>query len=148
MANRVERVQKLVELAEMESDKAAQTLALLQEQHATAVEQYNALLGYEQEYAQNPVSQTSITPIQLQTHFTFGEKLNQALFAQVKQVEESNKMADLAQEAWIEKHTRVKALQALLKKIEKSQVAEFNKQEQKLTDELALQKSLINNSSF
>ena len=140
MSSRVERMQKLVELADIELDKAAQTLAAIQGQHAEALTQLEALTSYAQEYGQVPTNKSvSISPIQLQTRHAFGEKLRQAVEAQTTQVDELVKTVELARQAWLEKRIRVKALQALLDKLKLGVQIKLDKQEQHMMDELATQ---------
>lgn len=133
-------MQKLEELAGIELDKAAQTLAVIQGQHTDAVTQLEALNSYAQEYGQVPEHQSlSISPIQLQTRYAFGEKLGQALVAQTKHVDELVKTVEFARQAWLEKRVRVKALQALLDKLKLGVQMKLDKQEQLMLDELATQ---------
>lgn len=140
MSSRINRMQKLVELADIELDKAAQTLAVIQKQHADALIQLEALTSYAKEYGQVPTNQSvSISPIQLQTRYAFGEKLGQAVVAQTAQVDELIKTVELARQTWLEKRIRVKALQALLDKIKLGVQIKLDKQEQHMMDELATQ---------
>lgn len=140
MSSRINRMQKLVELADIELDKAAQTLTVIQKQHADALAQLEALTSYAKEYGQVPTNQSvSISPIQLQTRHAFGEKLGQAVVAQTTQVDELVKTVEFAHQAWLEKRVRVKALQALLDKLKRGAQIKLNKQEQQLMDELATQ---------
>ena len=140
MSSRVDRMQKLVELAQIELDKAAQTLAAIQGQYANAETQLEALNSYADEYGQVPKNQSVlISPIQLQTRHAFGEKLRQAVVAQTTHVGELLKTVEFAREAWLEKRVRVKALQALLDKLKLGVRTKFDKQEQHMMDELATQ---------
>ncbi len=140
MSSRIDRMQKLVELADIELDKAAQTLAAIQGQHVDALAQLEALTNYAHEYGQVPTNQSvSISPIQLQTRHVFGEKLRQAVVAQTTQVDELVKTVEFARQAWLEKRVRVKALQALLDKLKLGAQIKLDKQEQRMLDELATQ---------
>ena len=140
MSSRINRMHKLVELAEIELDKAAQTLAAIQNQHADALTQLEALTSYAKEYGQVPTNRSvSISPIQLQTRYAFGEKLGQAVVAQTAQVDELVKTVEFARQAWLEKRVRVKALQALLAKLKLGLQIKLDKQEQHMMDELATQ---------
>lgn len=140
MSSRINRMHKLVELADIELDKAAQTLAAIQNQHADASTQLEALTSYAKEYGQVPTNRSvSISPIQLQTRYAFGEKLGQAVVAQTAQVDELVKTVEFARQAWLEKRVRVKALQALLAKLKLGLQIKLDKQEQHMMDELATQ---------
>ncbi|WP_321324285.1 flagellar export protein FliJ [Thiomicrorhabdus sp.] len=144
MSRRLQRIKKIVELAEMELDKAAQTYAYMQTRLADAKQQLESLLLYCDEYAKKPSSVGQISPIQLQTHNAFSEKLSQAVVAQKNQVEESEKMLVLSKEAWIEKRARVKSLEALYKRISNNEQAILNRAEQRMLDELSAQKYIQN----
>ena len=107
--------------------------------------QLNSLLDYQKDYVKKPAQSGSINPIQLQTHNAFSDKLIQALATQKNQVAESEKMLQLAEEAWGEKRIRVKALESLLARLKKQQEARISKQEQRLLDELSSQKFATKN---
>ncbi len=140
MSSRIDRMSKLVELAGIELDKAAQTLAAIQEQYAKELEQLDSLTNYAQDYGQQPATHSVfISPIQLQTRHAFGEKLRQAIIAQTAQVDELIRTVEFARQAWLEKRVRVKALQALLDKLKQGLQVRLDKQEQLLLDELATQ---------
>ncbi|MDX1352439.1 MAG: flagellar export protein FliJ [Thiomicrorhabdus sp.] len=144
MSNRLQRIKKIIELAEVELDQAAQTYAYMQSKLADAQQQLKSLQSYCEEYAKKPSSVSHISPIQLQTYNAFSDKLSQALVAQKQQVEESEKMQSLAKESWIEKRSRVKSLEALLKRISSGEQAKLNRQEQIMLDELSAQKYIQN----
>ncbi|MGM0541842.1 MAG: flagellar export protein FliJ [Pseudomonadota bacterium] len=149
MSSRINRMQKLEELAGIELDKAAQTLTVIQGQHTDALAQLEALTSYAQEYGQVPEHQTvSISPIALQTRHAFGEKLGQAVVAQTKHADELVKTVEFARQAWLEKRVRVKALQALLDKLKLGAQIKLNKQEQHLMDELATQGVISRRAEF
>lgn len=147
VSRRFQRVKKIVELAEVELDQAAQTYAYMQSKLTDAKQQLESLQSYCDEYAKKPSSVNSISPIQLQTYNAFSDKLSQALVAQRNQVEESEKMQSLAKDNWIEKRARVKSLEALLKRISNNEQAQINRQEQRMLDELSAQKYIQNKNN-
>ncbi len=141
-------MQKLVELAEIELDKASQTLAALLEQYEQEREQLNSLENYRKEYSTLSVSQSIvITPIQLQTRHCFGDKLHQAVEAQTQQVDRLDEVVEKAREAWQAKKIRKESLSALLMKLKQAHQFELNKQEQRMLDELAAQKVIASRVS-
>lgn len=140
MTSRLNRIQKIIELAELELEQASKTFVYMQNKLAEDQGQFASLKEYQREYAQKPSQAGTINPIQLQTHNAFSDKLSQAIVAQGNQVEESEKMLDLAQKNWNEKRIKVKALQALHTRIKNNHQAKLNKQEQQLLDELSSQK--------
>ncbi len=145
MPSRIQRMQKLVDLAEIELDKAAQTLAAVQEKYTQEFNQLEALTSYLKEYSDTPFASTTIvTAIQLQTRHCFSDKLHQAIEAQTKQVEELKGVVEKGREEWLEKKIRKESLFALLTKLKQTHQIEMNKREQRMLDELAAQKLIAN----
>ncbi|VAW46664.1 hypothetical protein MNBD_GAMMA03-1167 [hydrothermal vent metagenome] len=145
MLSRINRMQKLVELADIELDKASQTLAALLEQHEQDKNQLDSLVSYTEEYSQQSFNQSIvITPIQLQTRYCFGDKLHQAVEAQTQQVNRLDEVIEKAREEWQEKKIRKESLFALLTKLKQTHQSELNKREQRMLDELAAQKVIAN----
>ncbi|WP_130537778.1 flagellar export protein FliJ [Thiomicrorhabdus indica] len=133
--------QKLVELAEMEMDKAGKTLAMMQQKQNQDIEQLESLREYAQDYNKqgiNPAQSLS----QLNTYRLFADKLMQAIESQETVVTQSETMAEKAREAWLEKRARFKALEKLFIKMQSDYDGHLNKQEQKMLDELAAQQSV------
>ena len=134
-------MQKLVELADIELDKASQTLGALQEQYVQAKEQLDSLRDYIEEYSEVSLnSSTVVTPIQLQSRLCFRDKLCQAIEAQGAQVEQLEEIVEKGREAWQEKKMRKESLLALLNKLKQKHQFELDKREQRMLDELAAQR--------
>lgn len=140
MDKQIQTWEKLVELAEIEMDNAAQTLALMRQRESEDVAQLESLQAYAVEYNQQGIKEGQ-SLFQLNTYRLFAEKLMQALASQEFKVGQSNLMVEKAQEAWFEKRARFKALQKLLHKMQSDYQYKLNKQEQKMLDELAAQQS-------
>lgn len=148
MLARIKRMQKLVELADIELNKASQTLGALQEQHEQEKTQLVSLVTYSKEYANHSFNQNIVlTPIQLQTQHCFSDKLHQAIEAQTEQVKRLEEVADKALEEWKEKKVRKESLLALLTKLKQTHQVEMNKQEQRMLDDLAAQKVIANRAN-
>jgi len=144
MSSRINRMQKLVELADMDLDKAAQTLAALQEQYVQESSQLEALTSYIEEYSNQSLNKSIlVTPIQLQTRHGFSEKLRQAVEAQKSKVEQMAEIVEKGREDWLEKKVRVQSLLALLDKLKLSHQVKLDKQEQRMLDELAAQSVIL-----
>lgn len=140
MENKLRTWQKLVELAEMEMDNAAKTLAMMQQKSSQDSEQLESLRQYADDYAQQGVVESQSLS-QLNTYRLFADKLMQAIESQKEATNHSELMAEKAREAWLEKRARFKALQKLLKKMQDDSNNRINKQEQKMLDELAAQQT-------
>lgn len=146
MNSTIQRWNKLVELAEMEMDNAGKTVAFMREEMQQAQEQLETLQSYLQDYAKQPLGGVAQTITQLQMNATFSEKLQQAIQAQSENYLQKQRMVEKALEAWREKRARFKALQTLLEKKRKQRDAKLNRQEQKMLDELAAQRSMHNST--
>lgn len=144
MSTTIQRWTKLVELAEMEMDNAGKTVAFMQDEMQQAQEQLQTLQNYLQDYAKQPLEAPAQTITQLQTHAAFGDKLQQAIQAQSENYQQKQLMVEKALEAWREKRARYKALQTLLEKKRKQRDVKLSRQEQKMLDELAAQRSIHN----
>lgn len=140
MQDRIKRIQKIIELAELEMEQAAKTMEYMRNKLANDEGQLFSLKEYQQDCIQKPVKSGIINPIQLQSHNAFVDKLVQAIAQQTHEVQESTRMLELAEQAWHEKRSRVKALEAMQSRLKSKQQARLNKLEQKLLDELSAQK--------
>ncbi len=143
LKSRSQKIQTLVELAEIEEDKAVKTLAAVQQQYQQHLAQLEQLKSYVEEYGQSTVGQGRILqPIQMLSTQAFVAKLHQAI--QVES-EKTGRLADVvehARQVWLEKRTRLKALQKLHDKFKQTEQAGLDKREQRFLDELsALQQS-------
>lgn len=145
MTRRIQRIEKIIEIAELEMDQAAKTMVYMRGKLQEDQAQLVSLKEYQQDYNKKPSQSGSFTPVQLQAHNAFADKLVHALVAQTSQVEESDKMLEMAEQAWKEKRVRVQALKAMHARLESNEQARLNKQEQKLLDELAAQKFVREN---
>lgn len=140
MSKRLKRIAKIIELAEMEMEQAAKTMGYMRNQLLESQAQLNSLLEYQKDYVKKPAQSGLISPIQLQTHNTFADKLVQAISTQNNAVDEAQKMLEMAEQAWHEKRIRVKALEAMYKRIKQQADTALNKQEQRFLDELTSQR--------
>ncbi len=140
MSARLDRMLVLVELSEGEFNQAQETLGILRNQLNEHQQQYDSLKEYLQEYVDKINNQgLSLMPIQLQTTQSFLDKLNSAIFAQAQKILEMTEIVNKAEENWVEKRLRVKALQKLFAKIKKNEMIFLEKQEQKMLDDLSSQ---------
>ncbi|WP_127470474.1 flagellar export protein FliJ [Thiomicrorhabdus aquaedulcis] len=140
---RAKTMQTLVDLAQIELDNAAKSLAMFQAQLEQAKQQLASLMQYSAEYSTDLIAtHRPLSPIQLQSRAAFGGRVQQAVAAQTTRVTEVEKMVEMANQQWLERRTRVKALQALLTKLKQGIQVQMNKREQQFMDELATQASL------
>jgi flagellar FliJ protein len=146
MNSRIQRINKIIQLAESEMDQAAKTMIYLRNKLQSEDQQLQSLTEYLDEYAASFSNSGSFSSMQLISKNAFSDKLIQAIAVQKKQVEESEKMAELAEQEWNQKRIRLKALQALLQRLRKQHQIRLTKQEQRLLDELSAHKYSIKNS--
>lgn len=138
MSSRSEKIDTLVELAEVEEDKAVKTLAALQQQYQQHLAQLEQLQSYIAEYGQTTMGEGRVLqPIQMLSTQAFVGKLHQAVKAESEKTERLAETVEFARKAWLEKRTRLKALQNLRDKLKQTEQAGLEKREQRFLDELA-----------
>lgn len=145
MSSRIQKIQTLVGLAESDEDKAVKTLAELQGQYQLHLQQLEMLHSYVSEYSPCSTSNgASLQPIQVLSTQAFINKLQDAIKAEGQKVDELAQTVERAKDMWLEKRSRLKALQKLLLRLEKDEQARINRAEQRFLDELSSQSSYRN----
>ncbi|MDG6773342.1 flagellar export protein FliJ [Thiomicrorhabdus sp. ZW0627] len=140
MTSRIQKIQTLVDLAEIEEERSAKTFAEIQAQHKHHLQQLEMLKTYVEEYSQANVSKgQTFQPIQMLSTQAFVAKLQHAVQAESDKVDEFSKMVERAREAWLEKRTRMNALKKLHGKLVQDHQFKLDKQEQRFLDELSSQ---------
>lgn len=137
MRKRIERMARLVELAQIELDEAAQQFKSLQQQYHAEQTQLEQLQTYLQEYIASQSNGEGSTLQQLKSTNAFMEKLNKAIGQQTAHLEQLNITLEKSQETWVEKRAREQALVKLHDKLQKDLNHKLDKMEQKLLDELS-----------
>ena len=147
MLSRINRMNKLVELAGIELDKAAQTLAALQKECTESEEQLTSLMHYASAIdEQFSIQKKGVTSIDLLSQRGFCDKLHQAIEAQTEKVTRLKEVVDKGREEWLEKKIRKESLLALFHKLKQKHQLELDKREQRMLDELAAQRVIANRS--
>lgn len=139
LKTRITKIQTLVELAEIEEEKAAKTFAELQGQYKQHLEQLEALHSYVNEYNLSGGTSQVLQPIQVLSTQAFLDKLRHAIQAESERTETLLATVERAREVWFEKRTRLQALQKLVEKLQNSHRTELDRKEQRFLDELASQ---------
>ncbi|BBN59889.1 flagellar export protein FliJ [Hydrogenovibrio marinus] len=145
MLKRLERMKKLVELAQDDLEKASTYLKGIQQQIALHQSQIEALKSYQSDYIQQLTRRESTTLQQLNTTQAFLDKLNTAIDQQTEEVARLNQAADEAEKSWIEFKTREQALVKLYEKIKKNHDVKMDKAEQKILDDLSGRQFFLRN---
>jgi len=144
VSSRIEKIQTLVELAEIEEDKSLQTFSTIQGQFQDHLQQLETLRSYINEYAHTD-SQTIISSVQMLSTQAFVGKLHHAIVEEEKKTEGFQEVMERAREAWVEKRSRKQGLNKLLFKLKQTEQARLDKQEQRFLDELSGQTFSRNN---
>ncbi|MDG6777636.1 flagellar export protein FliJ [Thiomicrorhabdus sp. zzn3] len=145
MSSRIQKIQTLVGLAESEEDKAVKTLAELQGQYQLHAQQLEMLRSYVSDYSPcSTANGSTIQPIQVLSTQAFINKLQDAITAESQKVDDLAHTVERARDMWLEKRSRLKALQKLLLRLEKDEQARINRAEQRFLDELSSQSSYRN----
>lgn len=137
MLKRLERMKKLVELAQDDLEKASIYLKGIQQQIASHQAQIDSLKSYQSDYIQKLTGRETKTLQQLNITQAFLDKLNTAIEQQAEEVTRLNKVADEAEKSWVEFKTREQALVKLYEKIQKDHDVSIDRAEQKMLDDLS-----------
>lgn len=142
MTSRIEKMATLVELAKIEEEKATQTYVTLQGQYKHHQQQLETLKDYVSDYDRPADSQQQgVSSVQMLSTQAFVAKLYAAIEAETAKVDSLMHTVERARTAWLEKRTRLQALEKLLVKFRQNRQVRLDKQEQKFLDELSSQKA-------
>ena len=146
MQQRIERMQKIVELAQQELDEAATVFRSLEQQYESEQAQLVQLRQYLSEYIEQQTSGEGSTLQQLKSTNAFMDKLNKAINHQVEQIQQTDQSVQEAREIWVEKRVREQALVKLTEKLQSKHSQALSRVEQKMLDELSALKFASNTS--
>ncbi len=150
MLSRIRQMHKLVELADIELDKAVKHLAALQVEHSEIQEQLQALIQYAAELSTQQAGgeKQVVHVIDFQVARGFSEKLYQAIDAQKEKEARLANQVVQARDRWQEKKMRKEALSRLLDKLKQKYQQIQEKKEQQALDELAAQRVVAQRTSY
>ena len=134
---KVQRFQQLEKMAENACDKAGRELGQAQDNHSKEQDQLNQLTGFFEEYRQrfNDVGATGMNARQMGDFRAFFGQLDNAIESQRQTLVDMGAKVAERQTVWIEKHQRTQSLSQALEQIEKEQLVQRNKREQKEIDD-------------
>ena len=129
----------LLQRAESERDTAALALRQAEALVAQANEQGHALHSYRGEYDQRWTArfQDSGTPALLHCHRGFGQRLDQAIDHQQRNIQHLGNRVQLARNQLLAREQRVAAVRKLITRRQAEQQALANRRDQRTTDEAA-----------
>lgn len=134
---KVQRFRQLEKMAENACDKAGRELGQAQDNHSKEQDQLNQLTGFFDEYRErfNSAGATGMNARQLGDFRTFFGQLDNAIESQRQIMVDMGAQVVERQSLWIEKHQRTRSLSQALEQVEKEQLVQRNKREQKEIDD-------------
>ncbi|MBV1928981.1 MAG: flagellar export protein FliJ [Gammaproteobacteria bacterium] len=134
---KIQRFRQLEKMAENACDKAGRELGQAQDNHSKELDQLNQLTGFFDEYRErfNSAGATGMNARQLGDFRAFFGQLDNAIESQRQVMVDMGAQVVERQALWIEKHQRTRSLSQALEQVEKEQLVQRNKREQKETDD-------------
>jgi len=134
---KIKRFQQLEQMAENACDKAGRELGEAQDSHSKEQAQLEQLTGFFEEYRErfNSAGATGMNARQLGDFRAFFGQLDNAIEAQRQTLVDLGAQVTERQTLWIEKHQRNQSLSQALVQVQKEQLLQRNKREQKEQDE-------------
>lgn len=134
---RAQRFQQLEKMAENACDKAGRELGQAQDCHSKEQAQLEQLTGFFDEYRErfNSAGATGMNARQLGDFRAFFGQLDNAIEAQRQTLVDLGARVVERQSQWLEKHQRTQSLSQALVQVQKEQLLQRNKREQKEQDE-------------
>ena len=141
MGAKSKRLQLVLKLFQKQEDQVAQMLSKLKSQLQQEQQKLEQLYSYQTQYHQQ-FEQKAIAGINSRDFITqqqFLEQLQQVTQSQQKGLNEQAQYMTTVQEKWMSLYLKRKNFEKLIKKIQKNEQIQLDKQEQKLIDELVSQ---------
>jgi len=134
---KIQRFQQLEKMAEHACDKAGRELGKAQDHHSKEQAQLEQLTGFFDEYSErfNNAGASGMNARQLGDFRAFFGQLDNAIEAQRQMLVDLGAKVMERQSQWIEKHQRNESLSQALVQVQKEQLLQRNKREQKEQDE-------------
>jgi flagellar export protein FliJ len=134
---KIKRFQQLEKMAENACDKAGRELGEAQDSHNKEQAQLEQLTGFFDEYRErfNSAGATGMNARQLSDFRAFFGQLDNAIEAQRQTLIDLGAQVTERQTLWVEKHQRNQSLSQALVQVQKEQLLQRNKREQKEQDE-------------
>ncbi len=134
---KIERFQQLEKMAGNACDKAGRELGEAQDSHSKEQAQLEQLTGFFEEYRErfNSAGATGMNARQLGDFRAFFGQLDNAIEAQRQTLVDLGAQVTERQTQWVEKHQRNQSLSQALVQVQKEQLLQRNKREQKEQDE-------------
>lgn len=132
-------LQTVLELMQRRADEATLQLARLIASEQDAATKLKLLADYREEYAQRfqTAAQNGLTPQQWRNFQDFLGRLDDAIAQQQQAVAQSKRNTAAGQAAWQSQQVRLKAIDTLSVRHERSETIRIGRQEQKQVDEFA-----------
>lgn len=136
---RVQRMQPVLRLAELEADKAGRALALIQQRIQSEDNKLSQLLSHQQDYRkQLQVSgQAGMSVDRLRLFDGFHQQLDRAINHQRELIEHMQKDQDRVRDHWRQLDIRHKSLEKMLERLKRDADVQQARNEQRTHDEFA-----------
>lgn len=134
---KVKRFQQLEKMAEHACDKAGRELGKARDDHSKEQGQLEQLTGFFDEYSErfNSAGASGMNARQLGDFRAFFGQLDNAIEAQRQTLVDLGAQVTERQTQWVEKHQRTQSLSQALVQVQREQLLQRNKREQKEQDE-------------
>lgn len=134
------QLQPLLDIANTRLDESARRLGELIASERSGVQKLDMLKSYRAEYHERFVQATrdGIGPDAMRNFTAFINRIDDAIAAQLRVVEQSRAHTTQGQQVWMAQRNKVKAFDTLSQRHQQQQTQRESRQEQKSTDEHAL----------
>ncbi len=134
---KIKRFQQLEKMAEHACDKAGRELGQAQDNHSKEQAQLEQLTGFFDEYRQrfDNAGANGMNARQLGDFRTFFGQLDNAIESQRNTLVDLGAKVTERQAEWVNKHQRTQSLSQAVEQVEKEQLLQRNKREQKELDD-------------
>lgn len=136
MERKVNRLKKVVALAEMEEQHECIEMKKVQQTLDQAVDRLHELTSYRRKYQSEPHFKGSVGAVRWQDYQRFLARLNQAVDSQSEFVSNNQQMLEVHRRRWQEKHKRVGLLEQIVQRYIKAEASRDERSMQKALDEL------------
>lgn len=134
---RSERFKPIHNIAQQREDVAAQTLGRMQRELSDHNLKLSELINYYQDYITrfNEQAVKGMSIIQVQSYQNFISQLEKAIAEQKKNISRIAEACDSSRADWTSERQKSQALEKVIIRYQKQERQEFNKKEQRSTDE-------------
>lgn len=137
--NSCKRMQPVAEMAQQQSDAAAQRVSECNRAYTDKRRQLDELLSYRDDYANGlrDKGRTGLNATQIQDYRLFLERLNKAIDQQQLVLNTAGDKLEASKKLWTEKQQRAKAIESVVSRYRQQERREHSRRDQRECDEHA-----------